>query len=254
MNPFATATELLADLRAGRVTSSELTEMYIGRIEKHDLRLNAVVERDFDRARGQARAAARGGNGALPGLPITLKESFNVSGLRTTCGVPERERRGDRSGAERTRGGLGYRGLHPRAGGVLRRLRPPAERDAPAEERAVPVAADAERGTGDGRAGPDGAQRGGPGAGADRPGRSGGRRGRRVARGASGGAAREARRLSRRRVASDPLDRPGRSDRDYARRCGGAPRPAGLRGRARAAGGARRLERSTISSTARSSS
>ena len=30
MNPFATATELLADLRAGRVSSSELTEMYIG--------------------------------------------------------------------------------------------------------------------------------------------------------------------------------------------------------------------------------
>src|SRR5215470_11465345 len=88
MNPFATATELLADLRAGRVTSSELTEMYIGRIEKHDERLNAVVERDFARAREQARAADRGGGGALRGLPITLKESFNVSGLRTTCGVP----------------------------------------------------------------------------------------------------------------------------------------------------------------------
>ena len=88
MNPFATATELLADLRAGRITSSELTETYIGRIEKHDTRLNAVVERDFDRAREQAKAADRGGRGALHGLPITLKESFNVSGLRTTCGVP----------------------------------------------------------------------------------------------------------------------------------------------------------------------
>lgn len=32
MNPFATATELLADLRAGRVSSRELTRMYIGRI------------------------------------------------------------------------------------------------------------------------------------------------------------------------------------------------------------------------------
>src|SRR5262245_19245043 len=88
MNPFATATELLADLRAGRVTSSELTGMYIERIEKHDARLNAVVERDFDRAREQARAADRGGGGVLRGLPITLKESFNVIGLRTTCGVP----------------------------------------------------------------------------------------------------------------------------------------------------------------------
>jgi len=88
MNPFATATELLADLRAGRVTSSQLTEMYIDRIEKYDKHLNAVVERDFDRAREQARAADQGGGGALRGLPITLKESFNVSGLRTTCGVP----------------------------------------------------------------------------------------------------------------------------------------------------------------------
>ena len=88
MNPFATATELLADLRAGRVTSSELTEMYIGRIETHDARLNAVVERDFARAREQARGADRGGDGALRGVPITLKESFNVAGLRTTCGVP----------------------------------------------------------------------------------------------------------------------------------------------------------------------
>ena len=58
MNPFATATELLADLRAGRVTARELTEMYIARIEKHDGRLNAVVERDFERARGPARAVS----------------------------------------------------------------------------------------------------------------------------------------------------------------------------------------------------
>src|SRR5215470_4939632 len=89
MNPFATATELLADLRAGRVSSGELTELYIGRIEKHDGRLNAVIERDFDRARQAARAADQGGGGALRGLPITLKESFNVTGLHTTCGVPE---------------------------------------------------------------------------------------------------------------------------------------------------------------------
>src|SRR5207253_6978527 len=35
-----------------------------------------------------ARAADQGGPGGLRGLPITLKESFNVSGLATTCGVP----------------------------------------------------------------------------------------------------------------------------------------------------------------------
>src|SRR5438552_16288531 len=89
MNPFASATELLADLRAGKITSSDLTDLYIRRIETYDTKLNAVVVRDFERARQAARAADQGGSGALSGLTITLKESFNVSGLRTTCGVPE---------------------------------------------------------------------------------------------------------------------------------------------------------------------
>lgn len=47
--------------------------------------------RDFDRARAQAKAAdaarRRGTRGALLGLPMTLKESINVAGLRTTCGL-----------------------------------------------------------------------------------------------------------------------------------------------------------------------
>jgi amidase len=95
VDPFATATQLLAALRAGQVTSSELTEQYIGRIERHDGRLNAVVVRDFERARRQARAADQAPaptdrqRAALLGLPMTLKESINVTGLSTTCGVPE---------------------------------------------------------------------------------------------------------------------------------------------------------------------
>jgi amidase len=93
IDPFASATELLAALRAGRVTAAELTELYIGRIERHDGRINAVVVRDFERARHQARAAdqaaARGEAAPLLGLPTTLKESINVIGLPTTCGVPE---------------------------------------------------------------------------------------------------------------------------------------------------------------------
>ncbi len=91
VDPFAPATELLAARAAGRVTASELTDLYIRRIERHDGRLNAVVVRDFARARQQARAAdraaARGEGGALLGLPMTIKESFNVVGLPTTCGV-----------------------------------------------------------------------------------------------------------------------------------------------------------------------
>src|SRR2546421_9537752 len=89
MNPFATASELLADLRAGKNTSSDLTDLYIRRIETNDTKLNAVVVRDFMRAREAAKAADQGGTGALRGLPMTLKESINVTGLGTTCGVPD---------------------------------------------------------------------------------------------------------------------------------------------------------------------
>ena len=92
-DPFSTATSLLAALRGGTIGAAELTELYIRRIERQDGRLNAVVVRDFDRARQQARAAdqarARGETSPLLGLPMTLKESINVIGLGTTCGVPD---------------------------------------------------------------------------------------------------------------------------------------------------------------------
>jgi amidase len=93
IDPFTSARELRAALAARRVGAVELTEHYIRRIEAYDGRLNAVVVRDFERARQQARAAdsaiARGEAGVLLGLPITMKESINVAGLGTTCGVPE---------------------------------------------------------------------------------------------------------------------------------------------------------------------
>lgn len=93
IDPFASASALRAALAAGRVSAAALAERYIRRIERYDGRLNAVVVRDFERARQQARAAdlaiAKGEAGALLGVPITLKESINVAGLGTTCGVPE---------------------------------------------------------------------------------------------------------------------------------------------------------------------
>lgn len=91
MDPFASATELLEALRSREVTSLALTDLYIGRIERHDAKINVVVVRDFERARTAAREAdaarARGDDRALLGLPMTLKESINVQGLPTTCGV-----------------------------------------------------------------------------------------------------------------------------------------------------------------------
>ncbi len=86
-----TASEQLAALRRGAVSAVELTEQAIARIEAGDGALNAVVVRDFDRARTAARAAderrARGEDAALLGLPRTVKECFDVTGLATTWGL-----------------------------------------------------------------------------------------------------------------------------------------------------------------------
>ena len=93
VDAFSSATSLVAALRSGAIGARELTELYIRRIDRHDPALNAVVARDYTRAREQAMGAeharARGEHRALLGLPITLKESINVTGLHTTCGVPE---------------------------------------------------------------------------------------------------------------------------------------------------------------------
>src|SRR6266508_3725660 len=74
INPFATATELLAALRAGQVTSLELTDLYIRRIERHDGRLNAVVVRDLS-----APASRRG----LPTRPPPAGNAASSSGCRS---------------------------------------------------------------------------------------------------------------------------------------------------------------------------
>src|SRR2546430_7047588 len=89
---FRSAEELAAALRAGEVTSVELTDEAIARIERHDTVINAICVRDFDRARVAAqtadRARARGEDRPLLGIPVTVKESYNVAGLPTTWGMP----------------------------------------------------------------------------------------------------------------------------------------------------------------------
>ncbi len=90
---FMSATDLVGLVRSGEISSTELTRYFIGRIEKHDGAVNAVVVRDFDRAMEAARAAdssmAKGKvTGPLHGLPMTVKESFDIAGLATTWGIP----------------------------------------------------------------------------------------------------------------------------------------------------------------------
>jgi len=92
---FQTAEELMTALRAGEVTSAELTDEAIARIEREDKAINAICVPDFDRARAAARdadqARARGEDRPLLGLPVTVKESFNMTGLPTTWGMPQHQ-------------------------------------------------------------------------------------------------------------------------------------------------------------------
>ncbi|OLT04512.1 amidase [Pseudonocardia sp. CNS-004] len=89
---FRSAEELVAALRAGEVTSVELTDEAIACIERDDEVVNAVCVPDFDRARAAARRAdearARGEDRPLLGVPVTVKESYDMAGLPTTWGIP----------------------------------------------------------------------------------------------------------------------------------------------------------------------
>jgi amidase len=89
---YSTVEQLNEALRARKISASALTEHTIARIKVLDRHLNAVVVRDFERAREAAAAAdvalARGERRSLLGIPITIKEAFNIAGLPTTWGYP----------------------------------------------------------------------------------------------------------------------------------------------------------------------
>jgi amidase len=90
---FATTVELRAALAAKKISAIEITDHVIARIETLDRSINAVVVRDFDRARDAARKAdvafARGDQRPLLGIPMVIKESFDIAGLPTTWGIPD---------------------------------------------------------------------------------------------------------------------------------------------------------------------
>jgi amidase len=90
---FLPAWRLVELIRGGAMSCLELADHYIARIERLDTRINAVVVRDFERARERARALDRqrkdGRATALFGVPMTVKESFNLKGLPTTWGLEE---------------------------------------------------------------------------------------------------------------------------------------------------------------------
>ena len=96
------AHELAVALRRREVSSRELLDCYLERVERLNPLLNAVVTLDPDGAQRAADAAdaalARGDvYGPLHGVPMTIKDTYETAGMRTTCGleawdhVPERD-------------------------------------------------------------------------------------------------------------------------------------------------------------------
>jgi len=91
---FQPAHELARRIAEKEIGALELLEHFLARIEAHNPALNAIIWMDADRARAAARAVdaavARGDDlGPLAGVPLTLKESFEVAGSPTTWGVPD---------------------------------------------------------------------------------------------------------------------------------------------------------------------
>ena len=80
-------------IASGATTARAETEAAIERIEARDEAINAVVVRDFDRARAAADAAdarlATGDTAPLLGVPMTVKEAFDVAGLPTHWGISQ---------------------------------------------------------------------------------------------------------------------------------------------------------------------
>ncbi|HEX3550091.1 MAG TPA: amidase family protein [Candidatus Elarobacter sp.] len=86
------ASELARAIAAGTITARAGVEAHIARIEAVNPALNAVVQTRYDAARAEADEADRSLRhdrlrGPLHGVPITIKEQFEVAGMSSTLGV-----------------------------------------------------------------------------------------------------------------------------------------------------------------------
>ena len=96
MDPwYRGALDLAAAIRGGEFSAVELLDSFLARIDRFNPALNAIVVHDTDVARQAAQAAdaalaAGGATGPLHGVPMTVKESFDLVGHPSTFGRPER--------------------------------------------------------------------------------------------------------------------------------------------------------------------
>ncbi|NLR76690.1 Asp-tRNA(Asn)/Glu-tRNA(Gln) amidotransferase subunit GatA [Leeia aquatica] len=85
-----TLTQLSAALATGQVSSVELTQHYLDRIQQLDPQFNSFITLDTERSLAEARAAdarrAAGHAGPLTGIPLAHKDIYVAEGWRSTCG------------------------------------------------------------------------------------------------------------------------------------------------------------------------
>lgn len=91
---FSDACTLAGKIQSGDISSVELLDHFVNRVEKYNPEINAIVCDQISKARVRAKEAddalARGESwGPLHGVPMTVKESYNIAGLPTTFGIPE---------------------------------------------------------------------------------------------------------------------------------------------------------------------
>ena len=89
---FLSAVSMAAQIRHKKLSPVELVEAHLARIEKLNPKLNAFVEVDAEGARRQARAAEQAvtrneSMGPLHGVPISIKSSLEVKGMRCEAGT-----------------------------------------------------------------------------------------------------------------------------------------------------------------------
>jgi aspartyl-tRNA(Asn)/glutamyl-tRNA(Gln) amidotransferase subunit A len=94
---FATIEEIAKLFRTGKLSSVELTELMLSRIEQFNPKLNAYITVTKELARSQAKRAeaelgtcgkrkTRTDRGLLHGIPVSLKDNICTAGIRTTAG------------------------------------------------------------------------------------------------------------------------------------------------------------------------
>src|SRR5713101_1617080 len=88
---FLSAVSMAEQIRQKKVSPVELVEAHLKQIEELNPKLNAFVQVDADSARIQARAAEKAVEsgrklGPLHGVPLSIKSSIEVAGLRCEAG------------------------------------------------------------------------------------------------------------------------------------------------------------------------